>query len=512
MAKFDTDGYFSSVTYPVEFHRQYTPVWLNLATLICGHRPKPLDRPFRWCDIGCGQGFTALSVAALYPHAEIYGFDFNPSHIENANRLASDAGVTNACFADVSFETLANATTGDWPKMDFIVMHGVWSWISATQRSHILRFIARHLAPGGVVYNGYNALAGWGALLPVQKLLRQFSASRPAVSGATIVAQATALLRDLIKNNAVFFTDNPIADRRLKFLGEQDVNYFCHEMLHEHWTPFSPDEVAADFASVQCGYIGSATLLENFDVFSVPQAMVPMLASTTDLAQKEILRDFGSARMFRRDLFRRGTEPPLPGDWLEGLDQITLTDLGLPDDGTMKIKTWGDEGLVLRADIYGPVRQGLRSGALSLRDLRGIFPDTATLTELIAVLTATGAAHPTPFIVASETQQMRARALNQVMSRINAAGGHVHMLAAPRLGTMLAVGAGEQTLAMAFAAADTNNAVDEVALYFAASGRELLHAGQPVLEPEALLAGWRQVAGNFAATRLKLLRTLGVPA
>jgi len=74
------------------------------------------------------------------------------------------------------------------------------------------------------------------------------------------------------------------------------------------------------------------------------------------------------------------------------------------------------------------------------------------------------------------------------------------------------VGAGEQALAMAFAAADTNNAVDEVALYFAASGRELLHAGQPVLEPEALLAGWRQVAGNFAATRLKLLRTLGVPA
>ena len=509
MGDFDTDGYFSSVTYPMEFHRQYTPVWLNLATLLCGHRPKALDRPFRWCDIGCGQGFTALGVASLYPHAEVYGFDFNPSHIENASRLAADAGLSNACFADVSFETLASAAPGDWPKMDFIVLHGVWSWVSAAQRKHIMRFIARHLAPGGVVYNGYNALAGWAALLPVQKLLRQFRASQPAESGAALVAQGTALLRSLIDNQAAFFADNPIAARRLKFLGEQDVNYFCHELLHEHWQPFSPDEVAADFATAQCGYIGSATLLENFDVFSVPQAMVPMLAAATSPARKEILRDFGAARMFRRDLFRRGTEHPLPGDWLAALDGITLTDLGLPDDGTMKIKTWGDEGLVLRPDIYGPVRQGLRAGPLSLRDLREVFPDTATLTELAAVLTATGAAHPTPFPLPSAEQLARGRALNQAVARLNAAGAKVHLLAAPRLGTMLAVEETEQALATAFAGADPANMLEDAASRLAATGRELLQSGQPVLEPEARLAGWRRVAAHFAATRLPVLQRTG---
>ncbi len=440
------DGYYSGVTYPMEFHRQYTPVWLNLAAVINGHRPCPLDRPFRWCDIGCGQGFTALGVAALHPNAEVFGFDFYPSHIENARRFAADAGLANTSFADVSFETLANAPATTWPKMDFITLHGVWSWVSATQRKHILTFIARHLAPGGMVYNGYNALAGWAALLPVQKLLRHVRATHPGNTSA-IIAAGNALLHGLIRNGAAFFTENPMAALRLEFLGRQDPDYFAHELLHEHWTPFSPDEVAADFATAQCGYIGSATLLENFDVFSVPPPMVAMLAATQDPAQKEILRDFGAARMFRRDIFRRGTEKPLPGDALAALDAITLTDLGLPDDGSYNIKTWGSEGLALRADIYGPIRQGLRAGPLALGELRELFPDVAMLREIAAVLIATSAAFPTPFPQPSALQLERAHGFNQAVARHNLAGGHAHLRAAPRLGTILPANIAEQAAA-----------------------------------------------------------------
>jgi SAM-dependent methyltransferase len=502
------DGYYSGVTYPVEFHRQYTPVWLNLATLLAGHRPHPLDRPFRWCDIGCGQGFTALGVAALYPHAEVFGIDYNPSHIENATRLAAEAGLSNVMFSDASFEQLANAPENAWPKMDFIVLHGVWSWVSAVQRAHILRFIARHLAPGGIVYNGYNALAGWAAMLPVQKLLRHVRATQPGNTGQIIDA-GNELLHNLMQHNAAFFTDNPVIARRLDFLGEQDRNYFAHELLHEHWTPFSPDEVMADFASVQCGFIGSATLLENFDVFSVPQALVPTLSATQDTVRKEILRDFGGSRMFRRDIFRRGTEKPLPGEFMAAFDDITLTDLGVPDDGTMKIKTWGDEGLALRPDIYNPIRQGLRAGPLRLGDLREVFPDVGMLKEITAVLCATGVAHPTPFPVPSGLQLTRANAFNQTVARHNAAGGKVHVLAAPRLGTALAVEESEQALATAFAGADPKNLLEDAASRLAATGRELLQSGQPVLEPEARLAGWRRVAAHFAATRLPVLQRTG---
>jgi SAM-dependent methyltransferase len=502
------DGYYSGVTYPVEFHRQYTPVWLNLASLLCGYRPRALDQPFRWCDIGCGQGFTALGVAALYPHAEIFGVDYNPSHMENAARFAVEAGLNNAMFSDSSFEALAGMPEHAWPKMDFIVLHGVWSWVSAVQRQHILRFIARHLAPGGIVYNGYNAMAGWAALLPVQKLLRHVRMTEPG-NTTRIIEAGNEILQSLMQNHAAFFAENPVVARRLEFLSQQDPNYYAHELLHEHWTPFSPDEVAADFSHIQCGFIGSATLLENFDIFSVPQALVPVLGAIQDPVRKEIMRDFGAARMFRRDIFRRGTEKPLTGDYKAALDDIILTDLGLPDDGTMKIKSWGDEGLVLRPDIYNPIRQGLRTGPIRLGDLRELFPDAAMLKEIIAVLSATGVAHPTPFPNPSETQLARAQAFNQSVMRHNLAGGKAHILAAPRLGTALAVEEAEQALATAFSGADPANLLEDAANRLAATGRELLQSGQPVMEPEARLAGWRRVAAHFAATRLPVLQRTG---
>jgi hypothetical protein len=106
-------------------------------------------------------------------------------------------------------------------------------------------------------------------------------------------------------------------------------------------------------------------------------------------------------------------------------------------------------------------------------------------------------------------QLARANSFNQMLARYNAAGGHAPVLAAPRLGTVLTVEESEQALAAAFAAADPANVLEDAAARLAATGRELLQSGQPVLEPEARLAGWRRVAAHFAATRLPVLQRTG---
>jgi SAM-dependent methyltransferase len=501
-----TDGYLSDVTYPWQFYRQTSPTWLALATLLAGHRPPRLDAPFRWCDLGCGQGFTALGVAACHPSAEIYGFDFNPSHIENATRMAAAAGLANARFAETSFEALATAPLGRYPQMDFIILHGVWTWVSSTQRANLVTFIRNHLAPGGIVYIAYNALAGWAAMLPVQRCMRLLSEIEPAPGDAAAL-RGMEFMRELMAAQGEFFTRNPVVANRLAFLAQQDAHYLSHELLHASWDPTPFDAVARDMDGAKCSFIGSATLLENLDAFSVPPSMAPILARTQDPRLREAIRDFGAARMFRRDLYRRGTEKPVPGELMALFDALVLGDLGREDTGEIKIQTWGDQGVGLRTDVYDPLRRRLRSGPLAGADLRRAVGDFALAREALAVLVATDIAHP--LRASGDEARPTTHALNRVIAEHNRWGGDIPFQLSPNFGTALMADALETMIVQEYSE-QSGATVDRLMGMFLESGRTLFQDGKAITDPGLARAGWRQIVENFATRRAPLFRHAGI--
>ena len=101
-------GYVTDVAYTTNAYQETTPSWLAACSVLLGYRPPDLAKPFRFADLGCGNGLSALIAAATNPHAEIWGFDFNPTHIENARVMATQAKLTNVHFEEISFEALAN--------------------------------------------------------------------------------------------------------------------------------------------------------------------------------------------------------------------------------------------------------------------------------------------------------------------------------------------------------------------------------------------------------------------
>ena len=103
------DGAVIDITARPRFHRETTPAWLVTACTLLGSRAPSLSKPFRYADLGCGSGFSALVVAATCPCAEVWGFDFNPANIEIARELAEQAGLTNIRFLEVSFADLTAA-------------------------------------------------------------------------------------------------------------------------------------------------------------------------------------------------------------------------------------------------------------------------------------------------------------------------------------------------------------------------------------------------------------------
>jgi hypothetical protein len=55
----------------------------------------------------------------------VWGFDFNPAHIEFASDLAARAGLGNVRFVECSLADLEGMPDGTLPDFDFMVSHGL---------------------------------------------------------------------------------------------------------------------------------------------------------------------------------------------------------------------------------------------------------------------------------------------------------------------------------------------------------------------------------------------------
>lgn len=143
-------GYVTEVGYTHGYYRELVPQYLALAALARGVAAPGLKAaPLRVLELGCGQGLSANLIAAANPHIGYTAIDFNPAHIAGAQGLAAAAGTPNVHFNEASFEEIAaDDTIG---RFDVITLHGIYTWVSAENRAHIVRIARDKLMPGGLL-------------------------------------------------------------------------------------------------------------------------------------------------------------------------------------------------------------------------------------------------------------------------------------------------------------------------------------------------------------------------
>jgi trans-aconitate methyltransferase len=300
-----SSGYVTDVAYVRPFNCDLAPAWLDLVALLAGIAPPDRRNGFSWCELGCGQGVTAAILAATHPQGVFHGIDVNPEHIANARRLGERIGTANLALHALDFAAAADLAL---PRFDYIVAHGVYSWIDAPGRAHLRRFVDRHLAPGGLAHVSYNAMPGWLADLPLQYLLRTLAQSVPGDSVAKFLA-AEAAARRLTAVGAPALKYSHIAAEawdvgRKRFA----PSYFAHEYLAEGWQALYVTEVRTDMAGIGLEPVGSTALAENFDAFMLKSSQREALAGFADPDLRELARDYVIMQRFRRDVFARGAK------------------------------------------------------------------------------------------------------------------------------------------------------------------------------------------------------------
>jgi len=430
-----SDGYTTDVQYTAQLYRELAPTYLAFACLAQGYRPPDTGAGSTYLELGCGQGFGANLLAAANPAMRFVGVDFMPGHIANARRLADAAELSNISFEDLSFEQILALPAGTLPAFDFIVLHGVWSWVSEANRRNIVQLIDRHLKPGGLVYVSYNCLPAGAFVGPIQRFLREFALRHPGPSPEQ-AAKGLAAAGDLLGKGAYFFAHNPPVERRLERHKQQSPRYLVHEYLHAHWQSSYHADVVAEMAGARLDYVGSATLPENLVEMCVPDALMKDIVETTDPVWRETLIDFAGDKQFRRDLFVRGANrlPPLEHDALLGRQSLALTvPLG---QTTLRFRTpLGELGGVEAQ--YRPLLEAAAKAPLTLSEIAAMpamkKAPPGSLRQTVALLVGSHQLSPiNPF---SREDVAPAQRFNRAICRWSQDGEAFAFLAAPLIGS-----------------------------------------------------------------------------
>jgi SAM-dependent methyltransferase len=391
-------GYVTDIPYLTGWHRQQSPPLLALACLLNGvEAAMPAgDEPVQVLELGCGQGFSALLLAASNPTWRITAIDFNPAHIATARAWAAEARLENVTFLEADLATAAEDRVAQAiPEADFVTLHGLWSWVGAPVRAGIVRLLRDKVRPGGVVHVSYNALPTWGPRLGVQRLVRDAGraiggrSDRQAVEGIQFALQ-------LLAAEAVNLRLPASTGQMLEAFATLPGAYLSHELMNEDWQPCFMADVAAALSDAKLEWVGSSSLIENFPGLTLTPAQQAVQQRFEDPLLRELIKDMCIDRALRHDVFVRGARRMGPGVRDAALMAVNLG-LAIPADGLPLEVTVPAGHVALSSAFYQPVTHAMAAGPrgvaeiLATEHVQGRKDNPA---ELIGMLVGLGFAEP----------------------------------------------------------------------------------------------------------------------
>jgi SAM-dependent methyltransferase len=299
---------YDEVLYPGRPFPQTHPDRMAAVATLAGMHPAPVGR-CRVLEVACGDGSNVIPMAHGLPESEFVGFDLAARPIDRAKELAGALGVKNLALHTLDLADFPPAAG----RFDYIVAHGLYSWIPAAARDRLLALVADHLAPQGVAYVSYNVYPGCYVRRMAWEMLRfhtrHLADPRRRIAGAQELARLLATGRRADDRFSA-----PLA-AELDSLLEREAAHLLHDDLAEINEPVYFHELNAHAQRHGLQFLGEAELAASGDASVSPSARRALEA--LDPLTREQYLDFILCRRFRQTLLCRrdaGLDPsPGPG-------------------------------------------------------------------------------------------------------------------------------------------------------------------------------------------------------
>ena len=270
----------------------------------------PPSKTAKVLEIGCSYGGNLFPFAIANPQAKALGIDLSEVQINKAKELAAQMRVDNIKFMAKDICDLTDADVSDYGKFDYIVCHGVYSWVPDAVKDAILKTIKRFLSPNGIAYVSYNVYPGW----KIKDTIRDFLVfgTKDVKGEAAKVAKARELLKVLGEYAKFCQKDGNVSQiflnyESLKFHIDHILttgdSYIAHEYLEVFNDPIYFKDFAAELDKNGLAYLAEVGLEDVFQSnLGIDEFDAYIDANFGLRIEKEQMLDFLTNRVFRRSM------------------------------------------------------------------------------------------------------------------------------------------------------------------------------------------------------------------
>jgi SAM-dependent methyltransferase len=290
---------YDAIPYAALPHALTHPDRLATVATFLGYAP-PAPATCRVLEVGCNDGSNVIPMAVSLPGATFVGCDLSPNAIAAGEAAIAALGLGNVTLLRQDLATL-DPSLGQF---DYIVAHGVYSWIPAPVREALFALAGQRLAHGGVMFVSFNTLPGCRVRQAAWEMLHHHV---DAIDPPRARLEAARAFARLVADGG---QPQQAADEalraELRAIAERSDSQLMHDDLAQPNDPFYFRDFVAHAARHGLAYLAEAEL-HTMSAAGISPAARQFLSTLDPLAREQYL-DFVRLRRFRQSLLRRADD------------------------------------------------------------------------------------------------------------------------------------------------------------------------------------------------------------
>lgn len=290
---------YDEVSYPGRAYYVTRPDHLATLGTLYGMTPAPAAR-CRVLELGCGIGGNLIPMAHYYPQSEFLGIDLSQAEIQKGLAQVAALGLRNVSFRHGDIASVDDS----WGSFDYIVSHGVYSWVPPAVRTAMLAIVGRNLTPQGIAYISYNAHPGSHMRDIVRDIMNFHVRGLPEPRQQ--IGQARAILKFVAESSDKDKVYGGVLREQFERVCGMGDEVLFHDDLNEGATAFLLHKFVEDAATHGLQYLCDANFPRR-DLAKYPDAVRDVLAGFPDneFVARDQFQDFIDGHGFRTTLLCR---------------------------------------------------------------------------------------------------------------------------------------------------------------------------------------------------------------